>query len=112
MTTNGDMIGAYVEAKMATRLDELVLGTVNAPWKRVLNADQLERAVATGEVEGCLPHLATFFAEVSPTLVIRFADQHGISLTDLSVTYRQVRSLTGEANAALESLIVVMGQAA
>jgi len=97
---------------MATPLDELVLGTVNAPWKRMLNAEQLGRAVATGEFEGCLPHLATFFAEVSPTLVIRFARQHGISLVDLAVAYRQVKTLTGEANTALESLIVGMGQAA
>ncbi len=94
---------------MATPLDELLLGPVNAPWKRRLTAEQLARAVATGEFEACLAHLASFFPEASPALVVRFARQHGISLADLLIAYRQVKALSGESNTALESLIVGMG---
>jgi len=97
---------------MTTPLDELVLGTVNAPWKRMLTAEQLEQAVATGALGDFLPHLAILFTEVSPPLVVRFAAQHGISQAELSVAYERVKILTGAGNAALEGLIVSMGKAA
>jgi hypothetical protein len=94
---------------MGMNVDGLVLATVNASWKRTLSADQLALAVTEGQTTQYLPHLATFYGEVSPKLVISFAEDHEIALDKLSATYRQVRELTGETNAALEPLLVRLG---
>jgi hypothetical protein len=43
-------------------LDNIVLGTVNASWKRCIGADALARAIIDNETGEWLCHLATFFA--------------------------------------------------
>jgi hypothetical protein len=93
-------------------IDNLVLGTVNAPWKRSIDADTLARAVSTGEVGDWLVHLATFFSEVRSGLVLAFANAHHITMPDLSAAYTRVKGLTGEYNAALEVDLVRMGNSA
>lgn len=94
---------------MATKVDGLVMGTVNAPWKRTLTADQLALAVAQSQTSQYLTHLATFFGEVSPKLVLTFAAGHHISPEVLSATYERVKHLTGEANTSLEPLLASVG---
>ena len=84
-------------------IDGLVLGTVNAPWKRTLDAEQLAQAVMTSQTGDCLPQLATFFGEVSSQLIVGFADQHKIAHEVLASTYEAVKRLTGERNEALEA---------
>lgn len=95
-----------------TSIDNLVLGTVNASWKRSIDADTLAQAVATVDVETWLIHLATFFTEVRSGLIVSFANVHGISLDDLFSAYTKVKALTGEANLHLENDLVELGCAA
>ena len=76
--------------------DELVLGTINAPYTRCISAEELAHALAAAEVEAWLTHVHGFLFEVRPKLIRRFAEQHGISHTALDAAYRQVMQLTGE----------------
>ena len=50
-------------------------------------------------------HLATFFTEVRPELVLKFAELHGVSRLALASAYRSMRARTGEASPALESVL-------
>ena len=75
--------------------DDLVLGTINAPYPRCITAEELAHALTAGEVEAWLIHLAGFFFEVRPKLIRHFAEQHGISGTALVAAYREVLRLTG-----------------
>jgi len=86
----------------AKNIDNLVMGTVNASWKTMLEADTLAQLVAAGDVETALPHLATFYSEVRDKLILAFAESHGISLAQLHATYKAVKALTGEKNPELE----------
>jgi hypothetical protein len=97
---------------VAGNIDNLVLGTVNAPWKRTLGADLLATRIAQVDTSGWLPHLATFFTEVSPHLVFEFAKEHEIPGKALIDTYSQVTRLTGERNKDLEDALARMGKAA
>lgn len=87
------------------QIDNLVLGTVNAPWKRSIDANTLARLIASGQVDGWLVHLATFFAEVRSGLIMAFARGHGIAMSALMATYAEVKAQTGEANADLENAL-------
>lgn len=98
--------------KKPSSIDNLVLGTVNAPWKRAIDADLLAQKVATSDPTGWLPHVATFFGEVSPVLVVEFARIHGIAPAILARSYRQVKVLTGERNRSLEAEFSKRAQAA
>lgn len=83
--------------------DNLVLGTVNAPWKRYIDAVTLAEKIATGEIEEWLCHLATFFGEVNPQLIFEFAENHAIPRQALKTTYKAVKARTGESCPALEA---------
>jgi len=87
----------------AKNIDSLVMGTVNASWKTVLEPDKLGQLVADGDVKTALPHLATFFGEVRDKLIIAFAASHGISMAQLLTAYLTVKQLTGEKSSALEA---------
>lgn len=93
-------------------VDNLVMGTVNAPWKRTLAADQLATIVKTANLESCLPHVATFFTEVKPHLLLSFAKLHDISTPALGASYARVKELTGESNKQLEQNLAGLGTAA
>ena len=60
-------------------MDKLVLATVNAPYKRNIDAATLRDCLAKLDLDPWLVHVATFFTDVAPELVFKFADQHGIS---------------------------------
>lgn len=94
------------ERSMSKReLDELVLGTTNAPYRRSLTATQLAESLASGKSESWTVHIATFFTDVKPELILKFAEMHGISRPVLASTYRALKVATGEANPALEAAL-------
>jgi hypothetical protein len=87
------------------QIDDLVLGTTNAPYRRSIRAKDLVDALRSGESGTWTVHVATFFTDVRPELVLRFAKLHGIPTRDLTSAYREVKEATGEANPALENLL-------
>lgn len=94
-------------------IDRLVLGTVNASYRTELDADQLAKAILLAEVDTKLPHLSTFFGEVTEKLILAFAASHGISRIKLKAAYKAVKTITGETNKGLErDLAHAMGRAA
>ena len=80
-------------------LDNLVLGTVNAPWKRSIDADVLACAIINNETDEWLCHLATFFGEVRRSLIMEFAEAHEISIDRLLSCHEIVKARTGESMA-------------
>jgi len=87
----------------AAKVDRLVLGTVNASFKRSLDAETLAASVKSAEIDPWLPHIATFFIEVKPHLVLAFAEGHGITIAALGATYAKIKALTGEFNKVLDA---------
>lgn len=92
----------------AIAVDKLVLATVNAPYKRAIDATTLQASLVKLDLDRWLVHVATFFTDVAPELVFKFADQHGISRSKLAEAYLAVKSRTGERNPNLEARLVSM----
>jgi len=88
-----------------TLLETAVLGTTNAPYRRSIRAKELVDALTFGESGQWTVHVATFFTDVRPELVLRFAKLHGIPTRELASAYGGVKEATGEANPALENLL-------
>jgi hypothetical protein len=86
-------------------IDDLVLGTTNAPYRRSIRAKELVDALMSGESGRWTVHVATFFTDVRPELVLRFAGLHHIPKHELASIYNGVKAATGEANPALENLL-------
>jgi len=86
-------------------IDDLVLGTTNAPYRRSIRTKELVGALTSGESGQWTVHVATFFTDVRPELVLRFAKLHGIPTRELASAYGRVKKATGEANPALENLL-------
>ncbi len=93
-------------------VDKLVLGTVNASFRKSLDADTLAASVMTSDVDAWLSHVATFFTEVKAHLIIAFAKAHGIPLNVLAKTYARIKTLTGESNKALDAELAGLAVAA
>ncbi|CAN7714797.1 hypothetical protein [Rhizobium sp. LjRoot258] len=93
-------------------VDALVLGTVNAPYKRAISAEELARAFSSCQLQNWIVHVATFFTDVRPTLVIEFAETHGIPHVELENVYATVKRTTGERNPDLEAALVALAHAA
>jgi len=93
-------------------VDALVLGTVNAPYKRSISAGELAQALASGNLRNWLVHVATYFTDVRPTLIIEFAEVHGIRHVELENVYATVKRTTGERNPDLEAALVALAHAA
>jgi hypothetical protein len=93
-------------------IDELVLGTTNAPYRRSIRAKELVHALTSGESGTWTVHVATFFTDVRPELVLRFAKLHGIPARKLISAYGEIKQDTGEANPALENLLEQLAPAA
>jgi hypothetical protein len=89
----------------ARKVDDLVLGTTNAPYRRSIHANELVGVLTSGDSGQWKVHVATFFSDVRPELVVRFAQLHGVSSRELASTYSKVKKATGEANPALENLL-------
>lgn len=86
-------------------VDDLVLGTVNAPYKKSITAAALAKRLASGKSAPWTVHIATFFTDVKPNLILEFAETHGISKRTLGATYRALKAATGEGNPALEAAL-------
>ena len=93
-------------------VDSLVLATVNAPYRRDITAESLAACLGTTQLDEWLAHIANFFTDVSPNLVLAFAEFHGISATRPAQTYFAVKSKTGECNPDLESALASLAPAA
>jgi hypothetical protein len=93
-------------------VDELVLGTTNAPYKKVISASQLAKHLASNGTGPWNVHVATFFTDVRTELILKFAAIHGVSKSDLATTYRAVKAATGEANPRLEAALEQLAPAA
>jgi hypothetical protein len=99
-------------AKSVREIDNLVLGTTNAPYRRSIRTKQLVDALTSGESGAWTVHVATFFTDVRPELVLRFAKLHGIPPRKLTSAYGRIKEATGEANPALENLLEQLASAA
>lgn len=86
-------------------VDELVLGTTNAPYKRSITAAALAKSLASGKCGPWTIHIATFFTDVRPELIFEFAEMHGISRRVLASSYRALKAATKEGNPALEAIL-------
>jgi hypothetical protein len=86
-------------------IDDLVLGTTNAPYRRSIRTKELVDALISGARGTWTVHVATFFTDVRPELVLRFAKLHGIPARKLTSAYGEIKQTTGEANPALEKLL-------
>ncbi|WP_244623612.1 helix-turn-helix domain-containing protein [Bradyrhizobium cosmicum] len=83
-------------------VDQIVLGTTNAPYRRTISSTDLVARIASRDWQNWIAHVVTFFTEVRPELVLQFARRHAISTRDLTAAYRSMKSATGETNPALE----------
>lgn len=92
----------------ALAVDKLVLATVNAPYKRSIDAATLRDCLAKLDLDRWLVHVATFFTDVAPELMFKFVDQHGISRSTLAKAYLAMKRKTGERNPDLETDLVPM----
>jgi hypothetical protein len=92
----------------ASAMDKLVLATVNAPYKRSIDAATLRNCLAKLDLDQWLVHVATFFTDVSPELVFEFANQHGISRSTLAKAYLAIKKKTGERSLYLETGLAAM----
>jgi len=84
--------------------DNLVLGTVNAPWKHSIDAETLSSQIKDGKIDEWLCHMVTFFTEVNPSLIAEFATAHAIDRATLIAAYQKVRTETGESRPELDQL--------
>lgn len=83
-------------------VDQLVLGTTNAPYRRTISSTDLVARLTSRDFQSWIAHVVTFFTEVRPELVLQFARLHAIPVRDLVAAYRSMKSTTGETNPALE----------
>ncbi len=104
MTEFGDRRPASGRSKSKYEVDQLVLGTTNAPYKRSITPSALAESLASGNCEPWTVHVVNFFNDVNPELVFRLAEAHGISTRTLASTYRALKAATGEGNPALEAV--------
>jgi hypothetical protein len=98
--------------RTATAVDKLVLATVNAAYKRAIPAETLAKCLATAEPGDWKVHVATFFTDVDPGLVLAFAAAHGVSESELAQAYFASKSATGEQNPDLEAELATLATAA
>ena len=93
-------------------VDKLVLATINAPYKRDISASMLAECLLKADGGDWLVHVATFFTDVRPALVLAFAASHGISRSKLAAAYSAIKAETGERNLDLETVLEPMATVA
>ena len=93
-------------------VDRLVLATVNAPYKRTIGAKTLAGCLVKAHPGDWSVHVATFFTDVRPSLVLAFAAAHGLSKSQLAQAYFVSKKRTGEQNPDLDAELVSLATAA
>ncbi|MCA1435727.1 hypothetical protein I6F33_22440 [Bradyrhizobium sp. BRP20] len=75
----------------------LVLTTVNAPYSRKLNAQELVHCLLdpSAAKAACGP-MSSFFGDVEPELQIAFAEAHGISHDQLVAAAKAFAEFSGQ----------------
>jgi hypothetical protein len=96
----------------ARAVDQLVLATVNAPYKRTIGAATLAGCLGKADSGNWSVHIATFFTDVSPKLILAFAAAHGLSKSQLARAYAATKRMTGEQNPDLEAALGSLAVAA
>jgi hypothetical protein len=102
----------FETAETSSPVDKLVLATVNAPYKREICVSILQECLLTGETGDWTAHVASFFTDVSPKLILGFATLHGISKFKLAQAYLAMKAKTGERNPDLEAALVPLATVA
>ena len=72
----------------------VLLGTVNAPCRRRMNADELASALLNGDIRRA--QVGSFFAEVSVEMQKLFAEQYGVPESVLRHAARAFADWSGE----------------
>ena len=76
---------------------DLILATVNAPYRTRLRADELVRCLQNHEAAKTVPgHMSSFFGEVEPALQVSFATHFGISEPQLVAAAKAFAAYSGE----------------
>lgn len=96
----------------APAIDRLVLASVNAPYRREIDAATLQQCLASGTLGEWPVHVATFFTDLSPNTILSFASSHGISRRQLAHIYCEMKTTTGESNPDLEVELAPLAGAA
>lgn len=68
--------------------DDLVLGTVNAPYREVATAEELAHRLAASD--SGFAQVYELFMNVEPELILEFARRHQVPPEALLKTYRQI----------------------
>jgi hypothetical protein len=75
----------------------LVLTTVNAPYSKQLNAQELVHCLLDHAAAKAVPgHMSSFFGDVKPELQSAFADLFGITHAQLVTAAKAFSSYSGE----------------
>lgn len=76
---------------------DLVLTTVNAPYRRQLDASEMVGFLLDPSAARSVPgHMSSFFGEVRPELQIEFASMFGISRQQLVAAAKSFAAYSGE----------------
>jgi hypothetical protein len=82
--------------------DEVLLSTVNAPFKRPIPAATLVACLSRGSAGAWPAHVATFFTELDAPAVLAFAERHGVPAARLGEAYAEMKARTGESDPEIE----------
>lgn len=76
---------------------DLVLTTVNAPYRRKLSARELANCLLDERAAEATPgHMSSFFGDVAPALQIDFAAEFGIAKGRLTASAKAFAAYSGE----------------
>lgn len=76
---------------------DLILTTVNAPYRKQLTARELADCLLDPAAARAVPgHMSAFFGEVDPSLQTGFAEAYGISRLQLAASAKAFAAYSGE----------------
>ena len=76
---------------------DLVLTTVNAPFSKKLDAQELVHCLLDPAAAKALPgHMSSFFGEVTPALQVEFASVFNVTESQLSAAAKAFATYSGE----------------
>jgi hypothetical protein len=81
-----------VDPRRRSDVDHVVTASVNVPFRTIIDADTLARAILDDVVpKGFSGHLARFVGELPTELILRFCDRHAIGTHALARFIRNHR---------------------